>query len=75
MATEDPQTSAAEIYAVEVEDGDQGWEVRIVGSAATGPVVSLRHCATETEARTYASTVIQHLDWLSVPKFREYYRV
>jgi hypothetical protein len=27
------------------------------------------------EARTYASTVRQHIFWLSPEKFREYYRI
>jgi hypothetical protein len=60
-------------YAVRVEHGERGWEVRIV-DAADLPV-SVRACADETEARTYASTVIQHLGWLSTEKFRQYYRL
>jgi hypothetical protein len=62
----------APAYAVHVERGLHGWEVRIVD--ARGGVVSVRPCAGEAEARTYASTVIQHLGWLSAEKFREYYR-
>jgi hypothetical protein len=60
-------------YAVQVERSQRGWEVRIVD--ADGNVESVRPCANETEARTYASTVIQHLGWLSAEKFREYYRL
>jgi hypothetical protein len=37
--------------------------------------VSSRSCSGEIEARTYASTVRQHAEWLSEPKFREYYRL
>jgi hypothetical protein len=60
-------------YRVEVERADRGWEVRIVD--ADDHPVSIRPCASETEARTFASTVIQHLGWLSKEKFREYYRL
>ncbi len=60
-------------YRVEVDRGEQGWEVRIVDSE--GRAASVRPCASETEARTFASTVIQHLGWLSTEKFREYYRL
>jgi hypothetical protein len=66
-------STGAPAYAVRVERGLHGWEVRIVD--AEGSVVSVRPCASETEARTYASTVIQHLGWLSPEKFREYYRL
>lgn len=34
-----------------------------------------RACRDEREARTYASTVRQHIHWLSEPKFRRYYRL
>lgn len=34
-----------------------------------------RACRDEEEARTYASTVRQHIGWLSEAKFREYYRI
>ena len=64
---------AAAGYRVEMERADRGWEVRIVD--ANGHPVSIRPCASETEARTFASTVIQHLGWLSNEKFREYYRL
>jgi hypothetical protein len=32
-------------------------------------------CGDEAEASTYASTVRQHVAWLSEGKFREYYRL
>lgn len=41
--------------------------------APDGIDVSTRACADETEAWTYASTVRQHVYWLSEDKFREYY--
>ena len=47
------------------------WRVEIVD--ATGAVRSSRPCRDEVEARTYASTVRQHIGWLSEGKFREYY--
>lgn len=60
-------------YSVEVEDADRGWEVRIVD--ASGERVFVRPCVNESEARTLASTITQHLYWLSGTKFREYYRL
>ena len=60
-------------YAVQVHSGEQGWEVRIVGPAAE--VAWTRHCADEAEARTFASTVQQHIYWLSAEKFAEYYKL
>jgi hypothetical protein len=65
--------AAAAGHRVEVERADRGWEARIVD--ADGHPVFVRPCASETEARTFASTVIQHLGWLSKEKFREYYRL
>jgi hypothetical protein len=61
-----------ERYAVDVRSDDAGWGVAIVRDGAD---VSVRACRDEDEARTYASTVRQHLAWLSPPKFREYYRL
>jgi hypothetical protein len=66
-------SGGAPAYAVRVERGERGWEVRVVD--AGGRAVSVRACTDETEARTYASTVIQHLGWLSPEKFRQYYRL
>lgn len=60
-------------YTVEVRDGEEGWRVAIVEEG--GAVVSERACRDGAEARTYASTVRQHLYWLSPEKFREYYRI
>jgi hypothetical protein len=60
-------------YAVEMRDTEEGWSVTIVGEG--GRVVAERRCRDGAEARTYASTVRQHLHWLSPGKFREYYRI
>jgi hypothetical protein len=58
-------------YGVEVRRDDGGWTVAIVDPG--GREVSVRACRDEVEARTYASTVRQHIDWLSEEKFRDYY--
>jgi hypothetical protein len=58
---------------VEVRQADGHWSVVIVD--AQGRDVSARACRDETDAWTYASTVRQHVYWLSDEKFREYYRI
>lgn len=60
-------------YAVETREGPDGWRVLIRDSL--GSVVSERACGDGSEARTYASTVRQHIYWLSPETFRRYYRV
>jgi len=60
-------------YEIEVRDTEDGWVVAIVEES--GRVVAERRCGDGAEARTYASTVRQHLYWLSPEKFREYYRI
>ncbi len=60
-------------YAVRVNRGTSGWDVQIV--RAHGAVAFTRSCSDETEARTFASTVQQHIYWLSSAKFEEYYRL
>jgi hypothetical protein len=60
-------------YRVGVHEGEPGWEVRIVDRA--GSVVWTRSSADEAEARTLASTIQQHVYWLSPAKFREYYKL
>jgi hypothetical protein len=60
-------------FDVEVR-GDEGtWRVVILGPH--GEVVADRACRDGAEARTYASTVRQHIYWLSPEKFKEYYRI
>jgi hypothetical protein len=60
-------------YAVEIRGGEGSWRVAIL--SPEGAVVSERACHDGAEARTYASTVRQHIYWLSAQKFREYYRI
>lgn len=60
-------------YAVDVRRGDDGWSVAIVDPA--GRDASVRACRDEAEALTYASTVRQHVYWLSEQKLREYYQL
>ncbi len=60
-------------HAVRVQEGADGWIVAIVDSS--GGVVGERACRDHVEARTYASTVRQHIYWLSPETFRAYYRV
>jgi hypothetical protein len=60
-------------YIVRTHSGLKGWEVQIL--EPDGRVTWRRACADETEARTLASTVQQHIYWLSPGKFREYYRL
>ncbi|HZD18541.1 MAG TPA: hypothetical protein VE669_10410 [Actinomycetota bacterium] len=60
-------------YTVDVRRGDAGWSVAIVDP--DGREASVRACGDEVEAWTYASTVRQHIEWLSEEKFREYYRL
>jgi hypothetical protein len=59
-------------YRVQLHRADLGWEVRILDPADR--VAWKRSCADEAEARTLASTVSQHVYWLSSAKFREYYK-
>jgi hypothetical protein len=56
-----------------VRQADGRWSVAILDE--TGDELSTRACRDETEAWTYASTVRQHVYWLSDEKFREYYRL
>jgi hypothetical protein len=50
-----------------------GWVVAIVDP--TGREVASRACRDDLEARTYASTVRQHVEWLSESRFRAYYQL
>jgi len=63
---------------------ENGYRVNLLDSAdggrgtiadPSGSVVLERACHDASEARTYASTVRQHIYWLSPEKFREYYRI
>jgi L,D-peptidoglycan transpeptidase YkuD (ErfK/YbiS/YcfS/YnhG family) len=61
-------------FGVELRQADDGTPMVVIVDA-TGSVVAQRSCRDGTEARTYASTVRQHIYWLSAEKFREYYRI
>jgi hypothetical protein len=60
-------------YRVVLEEATKGW--RVVIHDPDGNPVSKRTCRDETEARTYASSVRQHIYWLSEPRFRSYYQL
>ena len=60
-------------FGVEIRGAEGSWRVAILDPE--GEVVSERACHDGAEARTYASTVRQHIYWLSPQKFREYYRI
>lgn len=60
-------------YRVRIAETPEGWRVAIEDPA--GVVVMERACADGSEARTFASTIRQHIYWLSAGKFREYYRI
>jgi hypothetical protein len=63
----------ANLYTVHLDSGDEGWEVQILDQV--GAPVWSRACSDEAEARTLASTIQQHVYWLSSTKFRDYYRL
>lgn len=60
-------------FTVDVRRDGTGWSVAIVDPS--GRDASLRACSSEDEASTYASTVRQHIGWLSEERFREIYRL
>ena len=81
-----PEVEAGNRFSVEVRDGQGmgqgmgqrmgqgiGWSVAIFDPE--GREIALRACRDETEARTFASTVRQHIAWLSEARFREIYRL
>jgi len=68
-----PEAEAANGYSVRVRGTKGSWSVAIVDPR--GREVSARVCRDEAEARTFASTVRQHIAWLSEPRFREIYRL
>jgi hypothetical protein len=84
-----PEIEAGNRFSVEVRDGEDGQEIGhgigqgigqgIEWSVAIfdpeGREVAVRACRDETEARTFASTVRQHIAWLSEARFREIYRL
>ena len=60
-------------YRVRVNQDSEGWDVQILRPG--GEMAFTRSCSSEAEARTFASTVQQHIYWLSPKKFEEYYRL
>ena len=58
-------------FDVAIVETPEGWIVRIAD--ATGAVLLERRCRDGSEARTFASTVRQHLYWLSADRFSQYY--
>ena len=84
VATPVPDVDPGNRYSVDVRDGatdqgtdpgtgQEGWSVAIVDPV--GRKVSVRACRDEIEARTFASTVRQHIAWLSEARFRQIYRL
>lgn len=65
--------AAENAFAVEVRQDTAGWRVTIL--SPVGEVAAERACRDHQEAHTYASTVRQHIYWLSPRKFQEYYRI
>lgn len=64
-------TSSESTFDIRLHQGPHGWRVAIVES--NGEVLAERACQDGAEARTFASTVRQHLYWLSPQAFRSYY--
>lgn len=60
-------------WEVRVEGAGDAWQALLVDDA--GSVLLERRFETEARARLFASTVEQHLGWLSEARFREYYRL
>ncbi len=60
-------------FGVEIHEESGGWNVAIVDPQ--GRTVANRSCEHAAEARTFASTVRQHIYWLSADVFRAYYRL
>ena len=75
--TSAPEVEAGNSFSVEVRDGEDGqgmeWSVSILDPE--GREVAVRACRDETEALTFASTVRQHIAWLSEARFSEIYRL
>ena len=64
-------SSAADRFSVDVRRDDTGWSVAILDPI--GRLALARACRDEAQARTFASTVRQHAEWLSEERFRAYY--
>jgi hypothetical protein len=76
--TSAPEVEAGNRFSVEVRNGrgnSQGMEWSVSILDPEGREVAVRACRDETEALTFASTVRQHIAWLSEARFREIYRL
>ena len=73
MSTAESVPAGENRYSVREDEGDGGWDVVIVDPE--GEAVWRRACRSASEARMFASTVRQHVYWLSEDKFRDYYRL
>jgi hypothetical protein len=79
--TSAPEVEVGNRFSVQVRDGEDGqgigqgmgWSVAIFDPE--GREFAVRACHDETEARTFASTVRQHIAWLSEARFSEIYRL
>lgn len=60
-------------WEVRVEAAGDVWRALLVNDA--GMVLLERPFETEERARLFASTVEQHMGWLSEARFRQYYRL
>ena len=72
-AAPSPVGATANRFSVHVRDAAAGWSVAIVDP--DGRDAFVRACRDEAEARVFASTVGQHIEWLSEDRFREIYRL
>ncbi len=78
IVTSAPEVEAGNRFSVEVRIGQgigQGMEWSVSILDPEGREVAVRACRDETEALTFASTVRQHIAWLSEARFREIYRL
>ncbi|HET9249976.1 MAG TPA: hypothetical protein VFP13_08580 [Actinomycetota bacterium] len=68
-----PDVDAPNRFTARVRDDAGVWSVAIVDP--DGRETSVRACRGEAEARAFASTVRQHVAWLSEARFRRIYRL
>ena len=73
MSTVAPEANRFKVEVRERSGHGSDWSVAIVDPE--GRDASIRACRDEAEARTFASTVRQHIGWLSEARFREVYRL
>jgi hypothetical protein len=76
IVTSAPEVEAGNRFSVVVRNSQEighgmQWSVSILDPERRE--VAVRACRDETEAMTFASTVRQHIAWLSEARFREIY--